>query len=42
MNNYKIVVLNSFSTETESDEFITLFNDKLASLFVYYETLINQ
>lgn len=37
MNKYKIVVSSEFLTDTATDEFLTLFNDKLATLFIYYE-----
>jgi len=37
MNKYKIVVSSEFLTDTTTDEFISLFNDKLATLFIFYE-----
>lgn len=37
MNKYKIVVSSEFLTDTTTDEFLSLFNEKLATLCIYYE-----
>lgn len=37
MNKYKIVVSSEFLTETTTDEFLSLFNEKLATLCIFYE-----
>ena len=38
MLNYSLVIVNQIITDAKNeDEFITLFNDKLASLLLYYE-----
>lgn len=41
MNKYKIVVSSEFLVDTNNDDFLTFFNDKLANLFLYYEQKVS-
>ena len=37
MNKYKIVLSSELLTDTTTDEFLSLFNEKLATLCIFYE-----
>ncbi|MCL2859050.1 MAG: hypothetical protein FWF46_00450 [Oscillospiraceae bacterium] len=40
MNNYEFVVINQTLTNAKNeDELITIFNEKLATLFLFYEKI---